>query len=152
MKQSVEYCLSLGPWVHILFIPVLTQTPSLCSRPKLQAEERAWQFGPGYGGRQRVFHIYTGMQKYHDASLGVPRQSGAPCRRKWAPVVLHRRPGSEGSQVTPGKLRCQEGAERLHERRDLLGSSPLPEPGTPASGSAALPPRAGSVAASTHDP
>lgn len=78
-------------------------------------------------------------------------KSSEKSRRKWAPVVLHQRPGSEGSQVTPGKLRCQEGAERLHERRDLLGSSPLPEPGTPASGSAALPPRAGSVAASTHD-
>lgn len=51
----------------------------------------------------------------------------------------HQRPGSKGSQVTPGKLRCQEGAESLHERRELLGSSPLPEPGTPASGSAALP-------------
>lgn len=41
---------------------------------------------------------------------------------------------------TPG---VRDGAERLHERRDLGGSSPLPEPGTPAAGSAALPQRAG---------
>lgn len=57
-----------------------------------------------------------------------------------------------GLKWPPGNSGVLEGAERLHERRDVVGRSPLPEPGTPATGSAALSPRAGWVAASTHDP
>lgn len=52
---------------------------------------------------------------------------------------LCRRPETERSQVTPGGPCGWKGAERLHERRDLLGSSLLPEPGTEVAGPAALP-------------
>lgn len=41
--------------------------------------------------------------------------------------------------MTPGGPCGWKGAERLHERRDLLGSSLLPEPGTEVAGPAALP-------------
>lgn len=41
--------------------------------------------------------------------------------------------------MTPASPCGWKGAERLHERRDLLGSSLLPEPGTEVAGPAALP-------------
>lgn len=52
---------------------------------------------------------------------------------------LCRGPKTERSQVTPASPCGWKGAERLHERRDLLGSSLLPEPGTEVAGPAALP-------------